>query len=268
MIIKTFDSIDYIIFDPSKNITALVLSKTNPSSYIEISKKIMDKEALVEQVGFLTFDGEGDVSLRMAGGEFCGNATMCAAVYYAVKNKLISADVKVKVYGTDEVIDVKLKQLSDIEWEGIIKMPKPLKIIDVTFPNHKTLPVVFFPGIAHIIVFDDESSQSGFVKEEAESVIKDWCDFLNVPALGMMFYNLKDSNLVPIVYVKSADTLFWENSCLSGSTAVGNWLFNSKKLGNAKDISVKIKQPSESVFTIYSDENCNISLKGTVRLSD
>jgi diaminopimelate epimerase len=263
LIVKKIENIDYIIFDPSKNITALVISKVDVSTYKDISKKIMDKEPLVEQVGFLTFDGESDISLRMAGGEFCGNATMCAAVYHVMKNELPSANVKVKVFGTDGLIDVEIKKIGDSEWEGIVKMPKPLEIKDVTFPNGKTLPVVSFEGISHVIIIDDVSNQSNFTKEEAESVIKEWCDFLNVPAFGMMHYDLKNSNLVPLVYVKSIDTLFWENSCSSGTTAIGTWLF--KKELDKKRKSVEIKQPSKSILTISNDENGNIYLKGKVK---
>lgn len=267
MTVKKIENIDYIVFDPSKNITALVISNVDISVHKYISKKIMDKEPLVEQVGFLTFDGDYDISLRMAGGEFCGNATMCAAVYYAKKNELQSANVKVKVFGTDGLIDVEIKKIGDSEWEGTVKMPKPLEIKYVTFPNGKTLPVVSFEGISHVIIIDDGSNQSNFTKEEAESVIKEWCDFLNVPALGMMYFNSKDSNLVPLVYVKSVDTLFWENSCASGTTAVGAWVFSNNNENNiGKSLKINVNQPSKAVLTIYNDDNGSIYLKGNVRL--
>lgn len=266
MIVKKSENIDYIVFDPSKNITALIISKVDPSSHVEISKMIMDKEPQVEQVGFLTYDGGLDISLRMAGGEFCGNATMCAAVYCAMKNDLSNANIKVKVFGVDEIINVEVKKTNDDEWEGIVKMPKALEIKDVTFPDGKTLPVVFYSRIAHIIIQDDGGIKPIHDKEGAELTIKKYCDFLKVPALGMMYFNSKDSNLVPLVYVKSVDTLFWENSCASGTTAVGAWLFNKENENNAaKRLKIDVNQPSGAILTIYNNKNGSIYLKGEVR---
>lgn len=267
MIVKKLENIDYIVFDPSKNITALIISKVDPSSYIDISKKIMDKEPQVEQVGFLTYDGGLDILLRMAGGEFCGNATMCAAVYCAMKNDLSNAYVKVKVLGVDEIINVEVKKTNDNEWEGTVKMPKALEIKDVTFPDGKTLSVVFYSRIAHIIIQDDVGIKSIHDKEGAELTIKKYCDFLKVPALGMMYFNSKDSNLVPLVYVKSVDTLFWENSCASGTTAVGAWIFSNNNENNiGKSLKINVNQPSKAVLTIYNDDNGSICLKGNVRI--
>lgn len=268
MILKTLDNINYIVFDPSKNITALITSKVDSSSYVEVSKKIMEKEPAVEQVGFLTYDSGLDISLRMAGGEFCGNATMCAAIYCAMKNELSSATVKVKVFGIDENINVEVKKISDGEWEGIVKMPKALEIRNVTFEDGKTLPVVFYSSIAHVIILDDGDLQSKPNKEAAESIIKECCDFLKIPALGIMHFNSKDSNLVPLVYVKAVDTLFWENSCASGTTAVGAWLFNRDNAANGKKCGcIDVKQPSKAILTISSGENGSIYLKGKVLIA-
>lgn len=265
MILKAFDNINYIVLDPSKNITALIISNVSPSSRVEVSKKIMEKEPAVEQVGFLTYDSGLDISLRMAGDEFCGNATMCAAIYCAMKNELSSAAVKVKVFGIDEIINVEVKKTNDSEWEGIVEMPKALEIRNVTFKDGKTLPVVFYSSIAHIIIQDDGNVQSKLDKEAAGLIIKEWCDFLKVPALGIMYFNQENSNLVPFVYVKSVDTLFWENSCASGTTAVGAWLFSKDNAANcAKCESIDVKQPSKAILTISSGANGSIYLKGKV----
>ena len=66
--------------DPTGNITALVESSAEVSRQPFIADLIMQKHPEVEQVGFVEF-GE-QVKLRMAGGEFCGNASMCAAALY------------------------------------------------------------------------------------------------------------------------------------------------------------------------------------------
>jgi diaminopimelate epimerase len=184
-----------------------------------------------------------------------------------VKNDLSNANIKVKVFGVDEIINVEVKKTNDDEWEGIVKMPKALEIKDVVFLDGKTLPVVFYSRIAHIIIQDDGSITPIHDKEGAELTIKKYCDFLKVPALGMMYFNSKDFNLVPLVYVKSVDTLFWENSCASGTTAVGEWIFSNNNENNiGKSLKIDVIQPSKAVLTIYNDDNGSIYLKGNVRI--
>ena len=68
----------YSVFDPTGNITALVRDPVAPLQQPVIAAGIMRKHPEVEQVGFVSFDGALP-ALRMAGGEFCGNASMSAA---------------------------------------------------------------------------------------------------------------------------------------------------------------------------------------------
>ena len=77
----SISQIKYSIFDPTGNITALVESQIPAAEQPTVAAAVMERHPSVEQVGFVRFDPASDppVSLRMAGGEFCGNATMCAA---------------------------------------------------------------------------------------------------------------------------------------------------------------------------------------------
>ena len=79
--------IKYKIFNPSGNITALVIGDNFTTEQRRIiNDEIMSKEKDVEQVGFVS---EFEKKLTMAGGEFCGNATRCAAKFYMQQsNKL------------------------------------------------------------------------------------------------------------------------------------------------------------------------------------
>ena len=71
----------YRIFDPTGNITALVEEAVDVSRQPSVAADIMQKHSNVEQVGFVSLDGDLP-ALRMAGGEFCGNASMSAAALY------------------------------------------------------------------------------------------------------------------------------------------------------------------------------------------
>ena len=93
-------------------------------------------------------------------------------------------------------------------------------------------------GISHIIIEPD----SGFfgIKEDkalAETLLRQWCGVLGADCLGMMFLGEGAAlrPMTPLVYVPGADTMFWENSCASGSAAAGMYL--AAKAGSPVDVT-------------------------------
>ena len=83
--------IEYKVYNPAGNITALVIGdKYNVEERKLINNAIMKKEPKVEQVGFLAKE---KCKLTMAGGEFCGNATRCAVMYYMTEKNSISIEM-------------------------------------------------------------------------------------------------------------------------------------------------------------------------------
>ena len=277
-----YGEIEYRIFDPTGNITALVETEVDPIDQPSVAAGVMGLNPEVEQVGFVTFATGGQdeatgaaagagapaadvpVSLRMAGGEFCGNATMCAAALYMMVNGMSGeATVKVKVSGTTEPLDVCLVRRDATGFDASVTMPPELgigelKLSDSVLPGSDAfeLPIVRMEGISHVIVEPD----SGFfgLKDDsalAETLLRDWCGVLNAECLGMMFIGdskgrtaTRDNGpadagdsancirpLTPLVYVPGADTMFWENSCASGSVAAGIYL--AAKAGRPVDIT-------------------------------
>ena len=77
---------------------------------------------------------------------------------------------------------------------------------------------VTFSGITHVV------SEQSLPKESLELAIKKWCFSLHAEALGIMQLNAEKKTLLPLVYVRNGETLFWESSCASGTTAVGAYL--------------------------------------------
>ena len=298
-----YRDIEYCVFDPTGNITALVESAVDAADQPAVASRIMELEPDVEQVGFVRFadkdesvaaPGGAPVSLRMAGGEFCGNATMCAAALFATRRGLQGGAVPVKVSGASAPLTVTLERQAALSFSAAVSMPPALSIGKIGFsaagadagqeaggtppaagsapatdqtasaitesapaadqPAGATaesapalsLPVVKMEGISHIIIEPD----SGFfgLKDDpalAEALLKNWCGVLGADCLGMMF--LGDTSavngewsrpllpLTPLVYVPGADTMFWENSCASGSTAAGMYL--AAKTGKAVDVT-------------------------------
>ena len=242
------------MFDPTGNITALVETQVDPADQPAAASWIMAQNPEVEQVGFVTFAAAGTgapvadvpVSLRMAGGEFCGNATMCSAALYMIVNDMPGeANVKVRVSGTKEPLDVRLVRRDAVSFDAAVTMPPAvgideLKLSDGMLPGNDVLrlPVVRMEGIAHVIIEPD----SGFfgLKDDsalAETLLRGWCGVLGAECLGMMFLDEgKDVRaLTPLVYVPGADTMFWENSCASGSAAAGMYL--AAKEGEPVDVT-------------------------------
>ncbi len=259
------DRIQYCIFDPTGNITALVETAVDIADQPAVASRIMKLQPDVEQVGFVTYASGADmaeggvpISLRMAGGEFCGNATMCAAALYAIRSGRQTGAVTVRVSGATVPLTVTLEQKAAFSYSAAVLMPPAISISTVSLqpsdpagtaggPEAEgadsvsavlSLPIVEMEGISHIIVEPD----SGFfgVKDDkalAETFIRQWCGVLGADCLGMMFLGEGSSQrpMIPLVYVPGADTMFWENSCASGSAAAGMYL--AAKAGSPVDIT-------------------------------
>ena len=105
------------IFNPTGNITALVEDQLAPEEQPSAARRVMDVFPSVEQVGFVRLpEKESEpVELRMAGGEFCGNASMSAAAF-GVMRRGGSMDTRLRVFGVSREVKVRLSRcfLSDL----------------------------------------------------------------------------------------------------------------------------------------------------------
>ena len=213
--------IRYVLMNPTGNRTILVESEVEERDYKKIAEYLLKKEPTAEQVGFLDVKDKKKYRLNMAGGEFCGNATMSAAAY-AVMKGWQKTPVKLRVSGTKQELKVDVDSTSDELYTGTVKMPSPVEIKTVSLEiggSMMKLPAVIFDGITHIIL-----SGIGIAKKKAEEYVRLWSKELGAPALGLMFYDDTKKRLKPLVYVQSPETLYWENSCGSGSVATAAWL--------------------------------------------
>lgn len=251
--------INYRLLNPTGNITALVETSVPKEYQPQVAEAIMTKEIRCEQVGFIMDSVEGsDITLRMAGGEFCGNATMCTAVLFCDRMNMVKGEnrlVSVKVIGTTGLVKVNVSLEAD-GYHGSVEMPKPLKISEERFffeDKEFIYPVVTFAGISHVIV------ENEIPVSMAEPAVKIWCDRLKVQSLGLMVLDEKKKYLRPLVYVKYPETLVWESSCASGTTAVGAYL--SKKSG--KSVKFEFGEPGGKLG-VETFEDGRIILSGKV----
>lgn len=252
--------LDYVLMDPTGNVTALVRTPVETERQPELARALMDAEPSAEQAGFLSSGGDGaDVALRMAGGEFCGNAAMCAAALWGEARQADSADVRVRVSGAREPVRVHLAAQPDGSWRCAELLPERPTAELVTLPldgAETRVPLLRFDGIAHLILPGDLD------RGLAERAAPDWCAALGAEALGCMLLDEEAGRLTPLVWVPGARTLFWERSCASGSAAVGAYL--ARKRGGR--VSAELTQPGGTLYVEASPVG-EILLRGTVRVT-
>ena len=303
------DRIKYSILDPTGNITALVETETEISLQPEIAAEIMKQHPEVEQVGFVRFYEDGNVNgeLRMAGGEFCGNASMSAAALCLLRrteNSLRNAELQkaasgaeirpqiqtiiLNVSGAEEPVAVSLQRQEDCSFSAVIEMPPvpAAEETEFTFAELKEkLPLVRMEGISHIVI--GRNSHFFRLKNEpelAEQAVQQWCAELGADGLGLMFleedagtaepeYMEEESagsaglkfRMTPLVYVHaggSGGTVFWENSCASGTAAAG--MYAASEMG--KKSMVSLREPGGTLKAECDPGNGKVQLYGSVSL--
>ena len=290
----------YSILDPTGNITALVESPVAICRQPEAAGALMQLHPEVEQVGFVRFykvgetgaDPAGDAfgrdgiagELRMAGGEFCGNASMCAAVLCHLRrqeegcrsgqkpgDEISCMDmpvIRLQVSGADRPVEVDLSCKPDGSFRAVLEMPPALDITEDALQLSSLsgqLPVVRMEGISHVIIEENTVFYSLLRdKDMAEAAVREWCGTLRADGLGLMFLESTGDRykMTPLVYIPGSGTLFWEHSCASGSAAAGMYL--ARKYG--RTVSAELWEPGGILRTESDPESGTTKLEGTVRV--
>ena len=269
---RNMSEIRYSIFDPCGNVTALVETPTDVQDRTSVAAEIMKRHSDVEQVGFVRFLPDDDacqIDLQMAGGEFCGNASMCAAGLYLLSD--ISADgpmlLKLRVSGASRTVCVRVRREDPDTFTASILMPPAVAMEDFEFVLGNmigNLPLVRMEGISHVIIEPDSPffSLKGS-PQTAEKAVRSWCGMLSAECLGLMFLERDEENsfLTPLVYVPACQTVFWERSCASGTAAVGMYL--AEKAGGPLDLT--LNEPGGSLRVAVDPDHKKIRLYETIR---
>lgn len=243
--------LNYYLLDPTKNMTILVETPVPAESQPFVASVLLRAEPTAEQVGFVSPGTEGcNTALRMAGGEFCGNATMSAAALYCMKNSLTEASVRVNASGTDAPVTVEVRAVGD-RYACTVDMPRPRRLTEAF-----DCPLAEFDGISHLIVTEP------IERTAAEAAVKARCTALGAAGLGLMLLDEAAETLTPLVYVTSPETLYWEHSCASGSAAVGAYLAAQRGM----PVDLALREPG-GVLRVKAAPDGPIFLSGTVILT-
>ncbi len=264
------------LFDPTGNITALVESPVAVGEQSAAAERIMSRFPKVEQVGFVRFpENEADpVELRMAGGEFCANAAMSTGALALLRRENGAADsgawetVFLRISGLSRETQTRLRRESADSFRASVRMPPVRAITESVFPfgtQRDRLSIVRMEGICHAIV----TPASAFFslredKAAAEEAARRICATLGAEAVGLMFLEgaAPRLRLTPLVFVPGSGTMFWENSCASGSAAVGEYL--SSAAGGP--VSLELEEPGGVLFVESDGRRGETRILGRTRL--
>ena len=268
--------VDFVKIDPTQNMTILVTSPLDRACYRDVAEKIMAYENVyAEQVGFLEKpeNPQALARLQMAGGEFCGNASLSLCAYLVWKGRVEcgeSCRVPIEVSGADGILFCDIKkaepknQLANNCFLGKIEMPVPETIKDFCIEiggESFSFPLVYMPGISHVIV-DIETVK---LNEEllVETMMSNIHAFTNEDAMGVMFYDKTRCRIRPFVYVKTAGTKVWEKGCGSGTASLGAYLAHV----SGKNVEADVVQPGGTIRVeaeVAAGKITKISIEGKI----
>ena len=212
--------IRYVRMDPTGNLTCLVLDPVPEPQRPAVTGALLDR---CEQVGYLSAPvcSRNRAALRMMGGEFCGNASMAAAVFLCREEGLApgrEAALSLEVSGTAAPVACRICRRENGDWEGSVKMPPILETAEKVIAG-ESLFMIRMEGITHLI-----REGADLDRNRAERLLSRAAEQISAPALGLLQWNEAEHQMIPLVCVSGTGTMVWETGCGSGSTALGAWL--------------------------------------------
>ncbi|MDN4871840.1 diaminopimelate epimerase [Bacillus cereus] len=261
--------IEFIKFNPTQNMTILVKTNHPVIEHKRIATKIMSYDNVyAEQVGFIEESKrqEADAHLKMAGGEFCGNACMALAAFITSKkapqhNNL--TEILLEVSGTDELIVCQVRR----ELEGYycqIAMPIPKKIEQKTIKhegNDLDIVMVNYHDSIHIVIAVEAISEA--MRKKAQTLAKSMALTLDTKLIGILLYKSNSNELEPLIYVPHLNSIIWERGCGSGTASLGAYL----AWKNQEEVVAHVKQPGGTITVFakfHKEEVASLKIEGGV----
>ena len=252
---------EYEILNPSGNITALVTKDYPREKFQEISSKIMKDNSKIEQVGFLKKYSDLIYRLEMAGFEFCGNASRAFACFLVKEKYVLKNNFQISVSDYEDLLECNVKQKEGNYYSTIdLKLNKNINdFVKKMILNEQDVYIVNLPGINHLLL---DQTKFKFNKDnclnDAKNIIKE-LNLLNLAAIGVIWYD--ENRINPVVYVRVIDSLFYENSCGSGSISYGIYHSFLKKTDGKFKFDVVQKNNEVVVVEVELENNIIISAK-------
>ncbi|WP_213973882.1 hypothetical protein [Tepidanaerobacter acetatoxydans] len=245
--------IDFIKTSPAQNTTVLITSYCPRSYYSAVAEKAMNYDYLhAEQVGFIVPPSKKDsvIRLEMAGGEFCGNATLSAAAYVRYKGLNDKENFSIDVSGAAEPIRCRVEKVGTYYYNTSCIMPPAKRIDEMELElQGKTIKgyIVEFEGISHFVL---EAKEEFVEYSEVTHALKKAVD---TNAIGVIPYEtIRDDTykIKPFVHVKEINSNVFERGCGSGSLALGTYLKRVRGISR----EIRVVQPGGVIRVGIADE--------------
>ncbi|SDM04264.1 Diaminopimelate epimerase [Megasphaera paucivorans] len=237
-------NIHYVLANPSGNTTVFVLNPVADGERAGLAARLLRSDCIkAEQVGFLTMNGTANgagLRIDMMGGEFCGNASRSAAAYAAMVEGLETSEYIISCSGCMTNLKANVRKRASGVYDASIEMPLP-QSVDAVIIDIGGAPCRFFrvvlPGIVHFVFMGKGAAAVN--RNIFWQAVKTYASGENYAAYGLILLDPTIWKMIPAVYVKQTNTLYWEHSCGSGSAAAAAAI---AYMGN-RNIAVKLQQP-------------------------
>lgn len=254
--------------DPSGNRTVLILDPVPQAQRQHVNAALLEKDPKAEQVACLQVEGHR-AQVEMMGGEFCGNATRSAGAYALKQLGEKEGIFQVTCSGCPHPLPVSAKKVREKVFEASVRLDPPLAMTKfrVSYERESVeCQKVSLAGIDHYVYFtlnlDTVDKQQLF-----RSLQREISRYPETEAYGLMLVEIGTFRMVPAVYVTATGTLYWENSCGSGSAAVAAAM--AKRQG--RSIAATLLEPGGkiNIEALYKDDAVQeITIGGPVKFGE
>lgn len=254
--------------DPSGNQTIFVLDPVPQAQRAKVNAALLALDPKAEQVGCLQLSDHA-AQLEMMGGEFCGNATRSAGAYALRKLGEKEGMFSVSCSGCPHPLTVTTKKVRNNVYEANVRLDAPLTMEKFSLSYEResiTCDKVVLPGIEHYVYFTLNLDAID-KKQLFHSLQQELSRYPQIPAYGLMLVETGTFRMIPAIYVTATGTLYWENSCGSGSAAVAAAL--AKQQG--RSIATTLLEPGGkiNIEAVYKDGAVQeITIGGPVKFEE
>ena len=217
----------FIKASPCRNTTVFITDPTARAQYGLIAGQVMSPEYLAaEQAGVLTIPQhpESVLRLEMAGGEFCGNATLALAALAVRQGRTDGRIFYVECSGAAEPLVCTVVKLPRNRWRARAEMPAGEDVHPLTLQvggQSYAGGFVLLPGICHFVL------SGSLPRSQYAPLMAQLSAAVRAEAYGIIPYEEMSAahyRIVPYVYVPAAGSHVFEQACGSGSLSLGLWL--------------------------------------------
>ncbi|MFC0212150.1 diaminopimelate epimerase [Paenibacillus chartarius] len=244
---------DFVKCSPANNVTILVMGEFPVEHHPRIASQMMDYGHLyAEQVGFVEKPARHGhaAKLRMAGGEFCGNACLALAACLASEQSQEpgeSLELWLEASGTERPVFCRVEKMENGYWcEAVMPIPKAVEQVVIPFEGMMLeLGIVRYAGFFHLVI---DCERFKVELAAAERLAK----LLGVTSgdqlVGVMLYRPSTRELAPLIFVPALASLIWEQGCGSGTASLGCYLAWNDRCS----IDVPVRQPGGTIHARVS----------------